>query len=449
MSGKEPETVAVPVAEETLIVTKQDVETARVRVSLKTETLQDVVRETLRGRRVEVERVPIGREVDHMLESRVEGDVLVIPVVEEILVVEKRLVLKEEVRLRYVSTTEALEYPLTRRSQSATIERVEAGEADHARSALQDPTPTPADEGKPSMTRILTGLFDTRQEADAVVEHLLQHDGIDRSHVRVYAVDADTASDYRTTDDKGFWASLKDLFVPDEERATYTEGLRRGGVVVSAEVPEQLLDHASDVFESHGAVDLDAREAEWRNQGWSDTTHGLTTGDTTTSLPQSPTAPGTMGTMPAAMPSADTASAVGTARDNGEEVIPIVEEQIRIGKRDTEHGRVRVRSYVVETPVSEDVTLREEHVDVQRRPVDRPVSDADRMFEERTIEATEHGEEAVVAKEARVKEEVVIRKSATEHTETVKDTVRHTEVDVDDSRTPASTTPTTPPRNPI
>ncbi|APT59121.1 hypothetical protein RGI145_05335 [Roseomonas gilardii] len=293
------------------------------------------------------------------------------------------------------------------------------------------------------MTRTLTGLFDTRQEADAVVEHLLRHDGIDRSHVRVYAVDADTASGYRPADDKGFWASLRDLFVPDDERATYSEGLRRGGVIVSAEVPEQIMDHASDVFESHGAVDLDAREAEWRSQGWSGTSEGMVMGDATTSLPQAPAATAGMGTMPAAA-AMSTSDMTGTARiagDGSEDVIPIVEEQIRIGKRDMEHGRVRVRSYVVETPVSEDVTLREEHVEVQRRAVDRPVSDADRMFEERTIEATEHGEEAVVAKEARVKEEVVIRKSATEHTETVKDTVRRTEVDVTDDRTPTSSVP--------
>ena len=441
MSGRIPETVAVPVAEETLTVTKQDVETARVRVSLRTETLQDVVRETLRGHRVEVERIPIGREVDHMLESRVEDGVVIIPVVEEILVVEKRLVLKEEVRLRYVSTTETLEYPLTRRSQSATIERVEAGQADRARNSSQDPASTK--EGESRMTRTLTGLFDTRQEADAVVEHLLRHDGIDRSHVRVYAVDADTASGYRPADDKGFWASLRDLFVPEDERATYSEGLRRGGVVVSAEVPEQLLDHASDVFESHGAVDLDAREAEWRSQGWSGTTAGMMTDDAATSMPQPPAATAGMGTMPAAASTSatDMPGAARIAGDGGEDVIPIVEEKIRIGKRDMEHGRVRVRSYVVETPVSEDVVLREEHVEVQRRPVDRPVSDADRMFEERTIEATEHGEEAVVAKEARVKEEVVIRKSATEHTETVRDTVRHTEVDVTDDRTPAASVP--------
>ena len=118
-----------------------------------------------------------------------------------------------------------------------------------------------------------------------------------------------------------------------------------------------------------------------------------------------------------------------------EETIPLVEEQLRISKRDTAHGRVRVRSYVVETPVQEQVTLHQEHVQIERRPVDRPVeAGAESMFQERTIEATETAEEAVVVKEARTREEVVIRKTADDETRTINDTVRRTEVEVDDDR---------------
>ncbi|WP_458097949.1 YsnF/AvaK domain-containing protein [Roseomonas sp. WA12] len=94
--------------------------------------------------------------------------------------------------------------------------------------------------------------------------------------------------------------------------------------------------------------------------------------------------------------------------------------------------------YIVETPVTEQVTLREEHVDVQRRSLDRPLTDADDAFRERIIDATEHAEEAVVAKEARVKEELVIRKDSTERSETVHDTVRHTEVEIEDTTTDAN-----------
>ena len=119
---------------------------------------------------------------------------------------------------------------------------------------------------------------------------------------------------------------------------------------------------------------------------------------------------------------------------SGEERIPVVEERLSVGKRETAHGRVRVRSYVVETPVQEQVALRQERVSIERNPVDRPIAAGDDAFRERTIEATETAEEAVVAKEARVTEEVVVRKQSEERTETVSDTVRRTEVEVEDER---------------
>ena len=132
---------------------------------------------------------------------------------------------------------------------------------------------------------------------------------------------------------------------------------------------------------------------------------------------------------------------LGPATD--EASIPIVEERLRVGKREVEHGRVRIRSYVVETPVQEQVRLREEHVEVERRAVDRPVADADRLFQERTIEAAESAEEAVVAKEARVVEELVVRKEAEERVQTVQDKVRRTEVEVEDERRAAGAASTT------
>lgn len=94
-----------------------------MRVSLSTETVEDVVRETLRGRRAVVERIPVGREVHEPPQVREEDGVLVVPVVEEILVVEKRLLLKEEVRVRYLETEEVMEVPIARRIQTATVER--------------------------------------------------------------------------------------------------------------------------------------------------------------------------------------------------------------------------------------------------------------------------------------------------------------------------------------
>jgi uncharacterized protein (TIGR02271 family) len=127
-----------------------------------------------------------------------------------------------------------------------------------------------------------------------------------------------------------------------------------------------------------------------------------------------------------------------TAGLNGrDEVIPVAEEELHVGKREVNRGRVRLHSRVIERPVQEQVTLREERVDVERRPVSG-TTQAGALggdpFQERTIEVEERGEEAVVSKEARVVEEVVVRKEADQRTETISDTVRKTEVDVEDER---------------
>ncbi len=321
--------------------------------------------------------------------------------------------------------------------------------------------------------RTITAMFDSRAEAERATEDLVREIKLARTAVRL---DAGTGTGTATPQEqKGFLASLRDLFVPDEDRQTYAEGLRRGGAMVSAQVEETQIDRAMDVLERSGAVDLDEREAEWRRSGWTGgaaaagagavvgaSSDGTRTGvsampATGTSQPDG-TAGNPSGTMlsrgidkvagtnvSGAHPENETAggmartaatgSVTGAAPLQGEEVIPIMEERLVVGKREVGRGRIRVRSYVVETPVQEQVTLHEEHVDVQRRVVDRPVTDADRLFQDRTIEATETSEEAIVAKDVRVKEELVVRKDATDRVQTVQDTVRRTEVEVDDQRT--------------
>ncbi len=119
--------------------------------------------------------------------------------------------------------------------------------------------------------------------------------------------------------------------------------------------------------------------------------------------------------------------------EDKEAVLPVIEEELQVGKREVETGGVRVTNRMTETPVAEQVTLREEHVNVERHAVNRPVSDADAVaFREGTIEVSEKSEQAVVGKQARVVEEVVVGKQATERTETVRDTVKRTDVEVED-----------------
>jgi uncharacterized protein (TIGR02271 family) len=124
-----------------------------------------------------------------------------------------------------------------------------------------------------------------------------------------------------------------------------------------------------------------------------------------------------------------------------ERAIPIVEEHLEIGKKEVATGGVRVYSGVVETPVHEDVTLREEHVHVERRPVDRPIDPrALDEFREEEIELTERAEQVVVGKTARVVEEVVVGREVGERVETVSDTVRRTEVRVEEMGRPGTPT---------
>jgi uncharacterized protein (TIGR02271 family) len=117
----------------------------------------------------------------------------------------------------------------------------------------------------------------------------------------------------------------------------------------------------------------------------------------------------------------------------GEAVVPVVEEELAVGKRKINKGGVKVSTKVTETPVEERVHLHEEHVEVHRRPATRAATAKDTAFREGTLELTETAEEAVVSKRARVVEEVVIKKEGRDKTQAVKDTVRRTDVDVIES----------------
>lgn len=122
------ETVTIPLVEEEISVSKRKSRTGRVRVETRTEQVDELVGADLASTEVEVERVPIGREVDRAPEIRTEGDVTIVPVLEEVLVVEKRLVLKEELHIRRRVTTGSIEIPISVKKQRAVISR-EAGAA--------------------------------------------------------------------------------------------------------------------------------------------------------------------------------------------------------------------------------------------------------------------------------------------------------------------------------
>ncbi len=277
-------------------------------------------------------------------------------------------------------------------------------------------------------TRTVTAMFKTRGEAERAEQMLMSDLGLDRSTIQTNPGAGVMDAGYdksRPYEEKGFFASLKDLMLPEEDRYAYAEGMRRGAVLLNVKVDESHIDRVSDVLEHAGAVDLDAQESEWRKSGW--TAYDATAHNSARTA--------AMGSTPAA----------GAARAGQDETIKVVEEKLVVGKRAVEGGRVRVRSYVVEQPVEAKVTLHEERVTVDRHPVDRAASAADlAAFQERTIEARATSEEAVVAKEARVIEEIAVHKEAADRVETVRDTVRKTQVEVEDGTTGHVGMPATP-----
>ena len=285
--------------------------------------------------------------------------------------------------------------------------------------------------------RTLSAFFDTEGEASRAVDRLVAA-GITRDDVRIVPGQegGSTASvEERSQHHGGFFGALSDFFFPEEDRYAYAEGLTRGGyLVVVNNVSTSFYDTALDILDDEGSINLDEREASWRSEGW--TGYSAGTAGTSTSLDDdSLIATGNVGSTGSYGEAAGLAATDRTLAQGDDEVIPVVDERLVVGKRDVNVGRVRVRSYTREEPVSADVNLHEERVSIERRPVDRPLSDADVAFRDRTIEAEEHAEEAVVAKEARVTEEISLRKEGTQHTETVHDTVRKTEVEVEDDRT--------------
>jgi stress response protein YsnF len=189
---------------------------------------------------------------------------------------------------------------------------------------------------------------------------------------------------------------------PERDRyaEAYREAFRRGayGVSVRAQNDEQV-ERAEMILDDAGAVDIDNRANRW----------------------------GAGAEAAAAeddMPSSRLQDDTRTLQE--------IQEELTIGKRTVGRGGVRIFSRIVEIPVAESVTLREEHANVQRRAVDRPATAADfDSFQEGSVEVRETAEEAVVSKTARVVGEVEISKSATEREEIVRESVRRTEVDVE------------------
>ena len=221
-------------------------------------------------------------------------------------------------------------------------------------------------------------LYHSKHHAQTAMEKIVES-GVPESSVTLVGAEGSNVEASRST--------LTQLDVPEKDMQHLLDGIAAGGAVLSVAALSDHVDTVEGIFHKYASkideVDLGG----------------------------------------AALPAAAAAGSV----------IPIVEEEMSVGKRTVDAGGVRVYRRVVEIPVEESVTLRDEHVSVDRHAVDRPVTDADLLSQgDRVIELTETAEEAVVGKSARVVEEVVVGKQASEHTEHIADSVRRTEVEVEE-----------------
>ncbi len=243
----------------------------------------------------------------------------------------------------------------------------------------------------------IVAVYDTASHAEAAVQDLLKAN-VPQSAIHRHATEGSYAGSGTTamqspTGGQGFWSSL--FGSGEADQAVYDSTLASGGNVVTvAGVPGHDFDAVMAILERHDPIDIDERAASMTQ--------------TTSATP-----PNTSG---------------ATA---GENTVQLSAEELVVGKRLVNQGGARIRRYVVETPVSQDVILQSERVTIDRRPVadGRPVGDD--SFGEKTIEMTETVEEAVVGKTARVVEEVRLRKEAAERVETVRETVRKEEIEVE------------------
>jgi uncharacterized protein (TIGR02271 family) len=285
------------------------------------------------------------------------------------------------------------------------------------------------------MAHTVIGVFNTAADAQRAVQQL-ESSGFQRDYVDVapYEGSATGGSGYGSTststnttgtraeaavDNAGDSISnfFSNLFGGDDDNSAhnYSNVVRSGKSLVTVHAQSASeAERARDLLDEYGAVDVDEMASQYGSSNTGNTYAGTTGAQT------------------------------GTTQTGETGSVKVMEENLQVGKRVEQTGGVRLRSRIVERPVEEHLRLREEHVRVERQAVNRPATEADfNAFKEGEIEITESAERAVVGKEARVVEEISLGKEVTEREETIRDTVRKTEVDIEQINNPTTNTTNT------
>ena len=278
----------------------------------------------------------------------------------------------------------------------------------------------------------IVAVFDTAAHAEAAVSALIA-DGVPASSIEHYSRDQGVTGGAAVGTDvnppsahRGFWGWLTgEQETASSHHALYDQSIQSGSTVVTVISDGTSIDQIYNVLEAHNPVDLDERHSQYSQTGAYGTAGATGTGTAGTST--TGLGAGSIGTAT----TAGTGMGMAATGTGTEQVLSLSEESLQVGKRAVDRGTTRVRRYVVERPVEEQIRLRNETVSVFRRPATGAATVGTDAFSDREIVVNETDEEAVVAKRAQVVEEVVVQKGVEERVETVRDTLRKEEVEID------------------
>lgn len=374
----EPKRVVIPVVQEMVEIEKHARRTGTVHVHRRVHEEMEEIDEPLESVEVVVERVPVGRWIDAPMDERQEGDTTIIPVIEEVAVVVKRFRLVEEVRVTRKRTIHHFRDRVNVRRTEVEVERESEGlpPPSDRHEPQHEPQQKPQHElRRRRMTTTVIGLYQTPEPARRARGELTKS-GCPAESIQLF-----------DTQQKDMVRKLADLGIDEEDGEAFSGAVAKGAAVIAVEVDDDQAEKICALLEENEAHAVDA---------YSDTEEEQQQGREKKTLQE-------------------------------------VEERVQIGKRRVVRGGVRARTHVTEQPIEKRLNLEEEKVRVRHREADRALSpeEAEGAFKETSVEMTETAEEAQVRKAARLIGEVEVSKTTTERQETVHETARKTEVDVE------------------
>ena len=237
------------------------------------------------------------------------------------------------------------------------------------------------------MEHIVT-VYDSTDKAIAAAR-VLESSGYSSKDITLHNRDSLGTS----TREPGLWRKLFGQTVRDQDGTSYSRAVENGGAVLAIRVADTEAPRVMRILGTPGSTETLDTSARTSNVGTS----------------------------------------VGTSRSalTRDEILRLAEEQLDIDKRQVETGTTRIRRFMTEKPVESKVSLHEEHAEVQRRAITDRALDKDVDWTDKVLEFVETDEQAVVRKVARVTEEVVVHRTGSDHVETIRDTVRRQQVEVE------------------